>query len=69
MIMFTFSVRNIPPHQSPQEHEAFKDNFLGVKLLSGALFTPSETSKLPGAGGRRGQSKALARTQERGALK
>lgn len=33
MIMFTFSVRNIPPHQSPQEHGAFKDNFLGVNYF------------------------------------
>lgn len=51
MIMFTFSVRNIPPHQSPREHEAFKDNFLGVNYFQ----EPSshhETSKLPGVGGR-----------------
>ena len=33
MIMFTFSVRNIPPYKSPQEEEAFNDNLLGVNYV------------------------------------
>lgn len=33
MIMFTFSVRNIPPHKSLQEYAAFNDNFLGANYV------------------------------------
>lgn len=55
MIMFTFSVRNIPPHKSPQEYEAFKDNFLGVDYIQeSSSHHPRQVNFL--CGGSRGQA-------------
>lgn len=55
MIMFTFSVRNIPPHKSPQEYEAFKDNFLGVDYIhESSSHHPRQVNFL--CGGSRGQA-------------
>lgn len=41
MIVFTSSVRSNPPHKSPQEHEAFNDNLLGVNYVQESSSHPS----------------------------
>ena len=52
MIVFTFSVRNIPPHKTPQEHEAFHNNFLGVNYVrESSSHHPSHVNFLGGRAG------------------
>lgn len=54
MIMFTFSIRNIPSYESPQGYDAFNDNLLGVNYVQESLSHHPRQVNFRGRGGVQG---------------